>query len=71
MKHKLMAALSALLLTGGVAAYPRAVCLKASGSVMKIRRFLSSTAPSERNLPKALVTASRLAPIMVPSCWWV
>lgn len=51
--------------------YPRATRFKASALVTKIRRFLSSKPPSERNFPRARVTASRLAPIMLASWWWV
>jgi RNA polymerase sigma factor (sigma-70 family) len=50
------------------AAYPWAVRFRVSRSVTKTRRFLSSTPPSNRDLPKARVTASRFAPIMVASC---
>ena len=45
--------------------------LKASASAMWMRRRLSSTIPSSCSSVKARVTASRLTPIIVPSCWWV
>jgi hypothetical protein len=48
-----------------------AVLLKASMSVTWISRRLSSTIPSSCSSPKARVTATLLAPIMVPSLSWV